>query len=505
GPRNAEEDSCAVDGWSCARCPPCRTWLPLRSLRRPRTRRYGAASGSASAADSAPRTPRATPVLRVSARTVSSGTSISAAQSTIACCSEPKSTCGRRTTKASRSTCTTSWPRRRSIRSPRRITSSRSGPGGPSSTPTSIRPRGRSPSISATGRGCSWEPATTSGCGQKPPSRPGPTSGTAENSQATSPPAPGSRTSSMSFWGSPSIEPQRPGRLVSVTGAPWPRARRPAVMKQRDCGRPLYTSTRAAGRSTRARAARAARAELVPGRVRQPPPGGSDRPGSNGVGRGKGIHTFLQITANAATVGSETVLSMQAHMVLSSDEDRFSIAPFRRRPGGPGEIPRPLRAGGHRLSHRSPGRAPDRRLYLGAGFSSLFTYCCSVLHLSEPAAYNRIEAARAARRFPVILGMLGEGSLSLATVRLLASHLTAANHQELLAAAAGKSKRDVEELLVQYFPGPDVPSSVRKLPAAKAVPTPSGATLPATSGATLPATSDILAVVPVAIVPSAGA
>ena len=40
-----------------------------------------------------------------------------------------------------------------------------------------------------------------------------------------------------------------------------------------------------------------------------------------------------------------------------------------------------------------------RRLYLAAGFSSLFTYCCAVLHLSEPAAYNRIEAARTARRF----------------------------------------------------------------------------------------------------------
>jgi hypothetical protein len=50
-----------------------------------------------------------------------------------------------------------------------------------------------------------------------------------------------------------------------------------------------------------------------------------------------------------------------------------------------------------------------RRLYLGAGFSSLFTYCCSVLHLSEPAAYNRIEAARAARTFPVILQMLWRG------------------------------------------------------------------------------------------------
>jgi hypothetical protein len=44
-----------------------------------------------------------------------------------------------------------------------------------------------------------------------------------------------------------------------------------------------------------------------------------------------------------------------------------------------------------------------RRLYLGQGCSSLFTYCTQVLHLSEHAAYGRIEAARAARRFPVIL------------------------------------------------------------------------------------------------------
>jgi len=72
--------------------------------------------------------------------------------------------------------------------------------------------------------------------------------------------------------------------------------------------------------------------------------------------------------------------------------------------------------------------------------------------------------------------MLGEGSLSLATVRLLASHLTVENHQELLAAATGKSKRQVEELLVRYFPRPEVASSVRKLPAAKAVPALSDAT-----------------------------
>jgi hypothetical protein len=35
-----------------------------------------------------------------------------------------------------------------------------------------------------------------------------------------------------------------------------------------------------------------------------------------------------------------------------------------------------------------------RRLYLGAGYSSLFAYCTQVLHLSEHAAYGRIEAAR---------------------------------------------------------------------------------------------------------------
>jgi len=113
------------------------------------------------------------------------------------------------------------------------------------------------------------------------------------------------------------------------------------------------------------------------------------------------------------------------------------------------------------------GELDSRHLYLAAGFSSLFGYCCEVLHLSEPAAYNRIEVARTARTFPVILSMLAEGSLSLATVRLLAAKLTAENQAVLLAAAAGKSKRQVEEMLVHYFPRPDVPSAVRKLPTAK--------------------------------------
>src|SRR5918996_655818 len=60
---------------------------------------------------------------------------------------------------------------------------------------------------------------------------------------------------------------------------------------------------------------------------------------------------------------------------------------------------------------------------------------------SEHAAYLRIEATRAARRFPVILDKLSEGALHVTAVSLLGPHLTAANHVELLDMARHKSKR----------------------------------------------------------------
>jgi hypothetical protein len=65
-----------------------------------------------------------------------------------------------------------------------------------------------------------------------------------------------------------------------------------------------------------------------------------------------------------------------------------------------------------------------RRLYLGQGYSSLFTYCTQALHFSEHAAYTRIEAARAVRKFPLIQQLLADGSVTLTTVCLLASHLS---------------------------------------------------------------------------------
>src|SRR5207245_1250891 len=91
--------------------------------------------------------------------------------------------------------------------------------------------------------------------------------------------------------------------------------------------------------------------------------------------------------------------------------------------------------------------------------------CRDALGLSEWEAYNRIEVARAARRFPVILDMLADGSVNLTTVKLLASHLTPANHRGVLESARGRRKPEVEEIVARLSPRPDVEPSVRRLPA----------------------------------------
>ena len=117
----------------------------------------------------------------------------------------------------------------------------------------------------------------------------------------------------------------------------------------------------------------------------------------------------------------------------------------------------------------------SRKLYAGQGYSSLFMYCVQRLHLSEHAAYLRIEAARLARRFPIILDRLSDGSLHLTAVSLLGPHLTAENHLELLDSARHMSKREVEVLIARLRPQPDVPSIVRKLPVAQHVPVPGSA------------------------------
>jgi hypothetical protein len=105
-----------------------------------------------------------------------------------------------------------------------------------------------------------------------------------------------------------------------------------------------------------------------------------------------------------------------------------------------------------------------RQLHLRAGYPSLFVYCTQVLRLSEGGTYNRIEAARAARRCPAVLDWLAEGLVNLGTLRLIAPHLRPDNQEQLFVLAAGKSKREVQVALAEMFPRPDTAPSIRRLP-----------------------------------------
>ena len=110
------------------------------------------------------------------------------------------------------------------------------------------------------------------------------------------------------------------------------------------------------------------------------------------------------------------------------------------------------------------GEVDRRRLYLECACNSMFAYCTEVLKMSENAAYRRIHVSRAARRYPLVLTMLSRGELHLSGASKLVPHLTEENHRRLLSFAKHKTTRQIDELLAQAFPKPDVRTSIRKLP-----------------------------------------
>jgi hypothetical protein len=105
----------------------------------------------------------------------------------------------------------------------------------------------------------------------------------------------------------------------------------------------------------------------------------------------------------------------------------------------------------------------ERKLFLAEGCSSLFLHCTQVLRLSEHAAYGRIAAARASRRFPAILELLASGAIMLTTVVLVAPHLTEENQEALLEGACHKTKPDVERLIACLHPQPDIETRIRRV------------------------------------------
>ncbi|MFN2375307.1 MAG: HNH endonuclease [Candidatus Binatia bacterium] len=106
----------------------------------------------------------------------------------------------------------------------------------------------------------------------------------------------------------------------------------------------------------------------------------------------------------------------------------------------------------------------ERKLWAKFACSSMFTFCMKRFHMSEQAAAKRLRAARTARRYPVLRAMVARGELHLSAIQRLAGHLTQDNHVELLERARHKSSREVEYLVAELAPRPDVPSRIRALP-----------------------------------------
>ncbi len=103
-----------------------------------------------------------------------------------------------------------------------------------------------------------------------------------------------------------------------------------------------------------------------------------------------------------------------------------------------------------------------RMLHVALGYSGLYAYGIAELGWSENVAHKRAKATRAAQLCPEIVGHLASGALTLASVFVLAPHLSGETGtgeagsgeagSELVAEACGKSRRDVERQMAERFP-----------------------------------------------------
>lgn len=91
----------------------------------------------------------------------------------------------------------------------------------------------------------------------------------------------------------------------------------------------------------------------------------------------------------------------------------------------------------------------QRRLHIDR-YSSLFAYCTDQLKYSSSAAGRRIAGARCLRDYPRAWPMLFDGRLNLTTLCIIARVITPENAEELLNGAAGRTQRQVEDLVAQY-------------------------------------------------------
>ena len=107
----------------------------------------------------------------------------------------------------------------------------------------------------------------------------------------------------------------------------------------------------------------------------------------------------------------------------------------------------------------------ERKCHVELGYPNLFTYCVEHLGLSRGTVWHRLQVAGVCRHFPQLLEALFRQEISISVAGLLASKLTAENVDELLARSLGRSKSQVEELLVEFVPKRAVSPGMARRPA----------------------------------------
>ena len=98
----------------------------------------------------------------------------------------------------------------------------------------------------------------------------------------------------------------------------------------------------------------------------------------------------------------------------------------------------------------------ERRAFSVLGYSCMLDYCQRDLALSEDVAKKYLRAARIARARTVLFDMLADRRLSVSAVLILGPWLESGTNDDLIAAAVGRSREDIEWLIANRFPQPEM-------------------------------------------------
>ena len=98
----------------------------------------------------------------------------------------------------------------------------------------------------------------------------------------------------------------------------------------------------------------------------------------------------------------------------------------------------------------------ERRSFSDLGYSSMLDYCQRDLALSEDVAKKYLRAARIARAHPVLFDMISDRRLTVSAVLTIGPLLESGMHDDLIDAAVGKSREQLEWLVAGRCPRPEM-------------------------------------------------